>query len=67
MSFTVAGLWKRSRGEERQALESCTIIVTDASDLVRSTHDRMRVTFAREDHGPWVDPENRRRETLEAM
>jgi putative SOS response-associated peptidase YedK len=34
--FAMAGLWERWKGEEEQALESCTIIVTDANELVPS-------------------------------
>jgi len=37
------------RGEEGEALESCTIIVTDANALVDDIHDRMPVILAGQD------------------
>jgi putative SOS response-associated peptidase YedK len=52
----MAGLWDRWHGEEDQPLESCTIIVTDANDLVRDIHDRMPVILAPADFVTWLDP-----------
>ncbi|MEA3275021.1 MAG: SOS response-associated peptidase [Pseudomonadota bacterium] len=57
--FAMAGLWERWHGEDGEALESCTIIVTDANDLVRSIHDRMPVILAGEDYDAWLDPDNK--------
>ena len=37
-----AGLWERWRRDEER-IESCTIIVTDANDLLEPIHDRMPV------------------------
>lgn len=54
--FAMAGLWERWHGEEGQALESCTIIVTDANDLVRDIHDRMPVILAAANFATWLDP-----------
>jgi putative SOS response-associated peptidase YedK len=56
--FAMAGLWERWHGEDAAAIESCTIIVTDANALVRTIHDRMPVILAREDYGAWLDPAN---------
>ena len=56
--FALAGLWERWHGEDGQALESCTIIVTDANDLVRGIHERMPVILEREDYAAWLDPDN---------
>jgi putative SOS response-associated peptidase YedK len=54
--FAMAGLWERWQGEADQALESCSIIVTDANDLVRDVHDRMSVILAPADFAAWLDP-----------
>jgi len=50
-----AGLWERW-GEGEQAFDSCTIIVTDANDLVRRIHNRMPVVLGRESYRAWLDP-----------
>jgi putative SOS response-associated peptidase YedK len=65
--FAMAGLWERWRSEEGEALESCTIIVTDANELVRDIHDRMPVILAREDYEGWLDPNNKDFERLQAI
>ena len=54
----MAGLWERWRAPEGDTIESCTIIVTDANDLVRAIHDRMPVILGREDYAAWLDPAN---------
>jgi len=58
---------ERWHGEDGQALESCTIIVTDANDLVREIHDRMPVIVEPEDYAAWLDPDNRNTEALTAL
>jgi putative SOS response-associated peptidase YedK len=51
-----AGLWERWEGED-QAIESCTIIVTAANDIVRPVHDRMPVIIDPADYALWMSPE----------
>ena len=53
--FAFAGLWERwQKGEE--TLETCTIIVTEASGLVRAIHERMPVILSPADYRRWLDP-----------
>ena len=52
--FAFAGLWERWENEE-QAVESCTIIVTEANEFMRTIHDRMPVIPADEDYDRWLD------------
>jgi len=53
--FAFAGLWERwNRGE--QPLETCTILTTDANDLMRPLHDRMPVMLDPGDFERWLDP-----------
>jgi len=53
--FAFAGLWERwDKGES--PIESCTIITTDANELVRPLHDRMPVILQPEDFERWLDP-----------
>ena len=63
----MAGLWERWKGEDEQALESCTIVVTDANELVRAIHDRMPVILGREDYEGWLDPDNKDFKWLQAI
>ena len=53
--FAFAGLWERWE-KDGQVVESCTIIVTEANDLMRPIHDRMPVILAAEDYDRWLDP-----------
>lgn len=50
--FAFAGLWERW-----QAIESCTIITTDANELSREFHDRMPAILSPNDYAAWLDPQ----------
>jgi putative SOS response-associated peptidase YedK len=65
--FAMAGLWERWKGRAGEALESCTIVVTDANELVRDIHDRMPVILARNDFEGWLDPDNKDTTSLLTM
>lgn len=54
--FAFAGLWEHWQGPAGEAVESCTILVTDANDLVRRVHDRMPVIVDPTDYAFWLDP-----------
>ena len=57
--FAFAGLWERWQDKtlkDAPVLESCTIITTDANQLVQPIHDRMPVILAPEDYEQWLDP-----------
>lgn len=41
--FAFAGLWERWQPAAGEAVESCTIITTEANDVVRPVHERMPV------------------------
>ena len=49
-----AGLWERWTPETGEAVETFTIITTEASRLVREVHDRMPVIIAPADHQRWL-------------
>lgn len=53
--FAFAGLWERWRGGDGE-LETCTIITTEANELLRPLHDRMPVILAPRDYGEWLAP-----------
>ncbi|HBE91899.1 MAG TPA: hypothetical protein DDW55_04980 [Gammaproteobacteria bacterium] len=53
--MALAGLWEHWEGEGK-SLDSCSIIVTEANDLIRPIHDRMPVILDREKFDHWLDP-----------
>ncbi len=61
--FAFAGLWESWRGG-REEIRSCTILTTEANDLVSEIHHRMPVILAPEDHGLWLDPDVREADPL---
>jgi putative SOS response-associated peptidase YedK len=64
--FAFAGLWESwNKGEK--PIESCTILTTDANDLMKPLHDRMPVILDPKDFGAWLDPATHEREKLEPL
>jgi putative SOS response-associated peptidase YedK len=52
--FCFAGLWERwSKGDK--PVESCTILTTDANELMAPLHDRMPVIIPPESYNLWLD------------
>jgi len=60
--FAFAGLYERWRGEDGREIDSCTILTTEANDLLRPIHDRMPVMLRRSDFDLWLDPDVRKAE-----
>lgn len=56
--FAFAGLWEHWEGEQGKSIDSCTIIVTDANELIRPVHDRMPVILDSADYKIWLNPGN---------
>jgi putative SOS response-associated peptidase YedK len=62
--FGLAGLWERwEKGGE--PVESCTILTTEANELMRPIHDRMPVIIPKEQYGQWLDPRSQDVEELD--
>ncbi len=53
--FGMAGLWERL-GKGAEAIESCTVLTTDANALMRPIHERMPVIVPPRKHRFWLDP-----------
>lgn len=52
--FAIAGLWERwERGDE--PLETCTLLTTEANELLAPHHDRMPVIIRPEEYEVWLD------------
>src|SRR5580704_6621758 len=54
--FAFAGLWEHWEGPDNSAIDSCTIVTTDANETLRTLHDRMPVILREEDYDRWLDP-----------
>lgn len=52
--FAFAGLWERWEGTG-EIVESCTILTTNANDLVRPVHNRMPVILPKAGYEIWLD------------
>jgi len=53
--FGVAALWERLESGELEPLESCLVLTTSASEVVRPIHDRMPVILDPASYGAWLD------------
>lgn len=61
--FGIAGLWERWQGGDGP-LETCTLLTTEANELLAPYHDRMPVILRPEDYEVWLDAGVRRVEVL---
>ena len=64
--FAIAGLWERWEGDGKP-LETCTLLTTEANELLAPYHDRMPVILRPEDYETWLDPGLRVTERLRAL
>jgi len=54
--YAFAGLWELWRPKEGEALESFTILTTEANELLEPIHNRMPVILAPKDYKRWMEP-----------
>jgi len=65
--FAFAGLWERWQALEGDVLETCTILTTEANQLVAQVHDRMPVILPTDRYDQWLDPTPQPSEPLQAL
>ncbi len=53
--FSFAGLWDSWTAPSGETINSCTIITTEANDLIKPIHERMPVIFSPEQEQIWLD------------
>ena len=53
--FAFAGLWTAWHGGEDGLLETCTVLTTEANELLSQLHTRMPVILDAADYTPWLD------------
>lgn len=65
--FALAGLYEHWQAPDGTWLHSCTILTTEANELMRPLHDRMPVIIAPDQHAVWLDPDLRDAGPLQAL
>ncbi|KJH70702.1 SOS response-associated peptidase [Aliterella atlantica] len=65
--FAFAGLWENWRSPDGEAIASCTILTTEANDLLRPIHDRMPVILDAKDYDTWLDLEIQQPELVQPL
>ncbi|MDJ0836081.1 MAG: SOS response-associated peptidase [Acidobacteriota bacterium] len=65
--FAFAGLWEHWTGPHGEELWSCTIITTDANDVMSPVHHRMPVILGRDHFDAWLDLNNRNSSKLQPL
>jgi putative SOS response-associated peptidase YedK len=55
--FAMAGLWEKWISPEGESIYSCSVITTNANDLIKDIHDRMPVILKPEDEKKWLNPQ----------
>lgn len=65
--FGFAGLWEKWKAIDGQVLETCTILTTEANEVLIPVHDRMPVILHSEDYELWLDEDVRKRELLKDL
>ncbi|HWP44668.1 MAG TPA: SOS response-associated peptidase, partial [Blastocatellia bacterium] len=62
--FGFAGLYEVWEPPEGEPLTTCTIITTEANELMKPIHDRMPVIIAKDREDFWLDPEVKDQDSL---
>lgn len=65
--FAFAGLWERWKSPDAEIIESCTILTTEANELLRPIHERMPVILNPDDYNLWLDPTVQTSEKLQQL
>lgn len=65
--FGFAGLWDSWKGEDGSVIESCTILTTEANEVLAPVHNRMPVILHQDDYDLWLDEDERKQELLKDL
>jgi putative SOS response-associated peptidase YedK len=65
--FGFAGLWETWHAPDGEVIESCSILTTDANELMRPIHDRMPVIVQPAHYDRWLDPVNQEVDALRSL
>jgi putative SOS response-associated peptidase YedK len=64
--FAFAGLWERSTNQGK-TVETCTLLTTEANELLRTIHDRMPVILQPDRYDRWLDPSVQKPDVLKPL
>ncbi|HLJ11685.1 MAG TPA: SOS response-associated peptidase [Planctomycetaceae bacterium] len=62
--FAFAGLWEHWTSPEGTRVESCSIITTEANELMQQVHNRMPVILDPADYDRWLDRDSQPQDVL---
>ncbi len=65
--FSFAGLWEQWQSPEKEQITSCTILTTEANELLQPIHDRMPVVLDTKYYDLWLDPQVQKPEALQQV
>jgi putative SOS response-associated peptidase YedK len=65
--FALAGLWERWESPEGDTIDTCTILTTEANEILKPIHDRMPVILHPKDYDLWLDPSFTRKDKLQDL
>lgn len=65
--FAFAGLWEHWEKGDGEPIATCTIITTEANELMHPIHNRMPVILDAKNYEQWLDPEAKKVELLQSL
>jgi putative SOS response-associated peptidase YedK len=65
--FGFAGLWEQWQPPEGEEITTCTILTTNANELMLSVHHRMPVILHPKDYDLWLNPQFSASDTLQQL
>jgi len=65
--FAFAGLWEHWESSEGEVIDSCTLLTTEANELMHPIHDRMPVIIEPKDYELWLDLKVQKPEFLQPL
>jgi putative SOS response-associated peptidase YedK len=67
LPFAFAGLYSTWQPQDGEAISTCTIITTEANEIMQPIHDRMPVILESNNYDLWLDPTVEQPELLQTL
>ncbi len=67
LPLAFAGLWSTWQSPEDETIDTCTIITTEANEIMQPIHQRMPVILKSDDYEQWLDPTIQQPELLQPL